>query len=97
MQSRGLISPVVLSFIILQYSLSVLPSQSLSTVIDGIRTHPPRFGLTYHSQCREMLLKAITHNVMILLLRVFYRALLTPFQAAPIPSKSLSQNLLGGR
>ena len=35
---------------------------------------------SYHSQCRELRLMAITHNVMILWRReVFYRAFLTPF------------------
>jgi hypothetical protein len=34
-------------------------------------------GRTYNSQCRDLRLLCITHNVMILLLGVFYRALLT--------------------
>jgi hypothetical protein len=34
----------------------------------------------YHSQCRDLYLMALTHNVMIrLVLRVFYRAVLIPF------------------
>jgi hypothetical protein len=37
---------------------------------------------TYHNQCRELRLMALTHNIMILLwMRVFYRAVLTPFFA----------------
>jgi hypothetical protein len=37
-------------------------------------------GRTYHSQCRDLRLMALTHNVMILLcVEVFYRAFLTPF------------------
>jgi hypothetical protein len=37
-------------------------------------------GRTYHSQCRDLHLLALTHNIMILLRRVvFYRAVLTPF------------------
>ncbi len=36
---------------------------------------------SYHAQCRELLLKAVTHNVMVAWLRkVFYRAYLSPFQ-----------------
>jgi hypothetical protein len=33
----------------------------------------------YETQCREIVLKAITHNVMIVRLRVFYRATVTDF------------------
>jgi hypothetical protein len=33
----------------------------------------------YQSQCREIILKAVTHNVMIVRLWVFYRAGLSPF------------------
>jgi hypothetical protein len=37
-------------------------------------------GRTYHSQCRDLRLMALTHNVMILIvLRVFYRAVMSPF------------------
>lgn len=36
-------------------------------------------GVTYWSQCRELFLKALTHNILICYLRVFYRALPTPF------------------
>jgi hypothetical protein len=32
-------------------------------------------GRSYWSQCRELMLKVITHNVMILYLRVFYGAI----------------------
>jgi hypothetical protein len=32
---------------------------------------------SYHSQCREILLRAITHNVMIVRIRVFYRVFMT--------------------
>ena len=39
---------------------------------------------TYWSQCREIILRVITHNVMIVaIIRVFYRAFLTPFPAMP--------------
>ena len=38
-------------------------------------------GRSYWSQCRELQLKVITHNVMILYFRVFYRAGLTPFSS----------------
>jgi hypothetical protein len=35
---------------------------------------------SYWSQCREIILRAITHNVMIVLwVGVFYRAIKTPF------------------
>ena len=42
---------------------------------------------TYWSQCRESMLRVITHNVMILfaLAKVFYRASLTPFPLTPFP------------
>jgi hypothetical protein len=37
-------------------------------------------GRTYHSQCRDLRLLVLTHNVMILLrVQVFYRACLSPF------------------
>jgi len=36
-------------------------------------------GLTYWSRCRELQLKVITHNIMILYFRVFYRASVKPF------------------
>ena len=38
---------------------------------------------TYHSQCRALLLKVVTHNILILIIifRVFYRARMSPFQA----------------
>jgi hypothetical protein len=37
-------------------------------------------GRSYHSQCRDLRLLALTHNVMILVpAEVFYRAFLTPF------------------
>jgi hypothetical protein len=45
-------------------------------------------GLTYHSQCREMFLKALTHNIMILLLRVFYRAAATHFYPDPVSTRA---------
>lgn len=39
---------------------------------------------TYHSQCRALLLKVVTHNILIvvIVIRVFYRADVTPF---PLP------------
>ena len=41
-------------------------------------------GRSYHSQCRDLRLLVLTHNVMILvLIKVFYRAFLTPF---PLPA-----------
>jgi Transposase DDE domain len=36
---------------------------------------------SYHSQCREIVLRAITHNVMIVRIRVFYIATTTTFLA----------------
>jgi hypothetical protein len=37
-------------------------------------------GINYWSQCRDLRLKVLTHNVMILLrIEVFYRAVLPPF------------------
>jgi hypothetical protein len=33
----------------------------------------------YHTQCLETILRAITHNIMIIHVQVFYRAVLTPF------------------
>jgi hypothetical protein len=39
-------------------------------------------GRSYHSQCRDLRLQVLTHNVMILVVvEVFYRADLTPFQS----------------
>jgi len=39
-------------------------------------------GVSYWSQCRDLRLKVLTHNVMILLkIKVFYRAGLTPLLA----------------
>ena len=47
-------------------------------------------GRTYHSQCRDLRLMVLTHNVMILLWRqVFYRAVLTPLL---IPSSLFQRN-----
>ena len=38
---------------------------------------------SYWSQCREIILRVVTHNVMIVIrVRVFYRAVLTPFPRA---------------
>ena len=40
-------------------------------------------GRSYHSQCRDLRLLVLTHNLMILVvIRVFYRAVLTPFPSA---------------
>ena len=47
------------------------------------RQGPHVNGRSYHSQCRDLRLLALTHNVMILLWsEVFYRAFLTPFSPA---------------
>lgn len=35
-------------------------------------------GRSYWSQCRDLLLRVLTHNVMIRYLEIFYRALPTP-------------------
>jgi hypothetical protein len=46
----------------------------------------------YHSQCRDLYLMALTHNVMILLvLRVFYRAVPLPLrpEAIRLPREAL--------
>ena len=37
-------------------------------------------GMTYWSRCRELQLKAITHNIMIVYFWVFYRATLSPLR-----------------
>jgi hypothetical protein len=37
---------------------------------------------TYHGQRRDLLLRVLTHNIMLALLRVFYRATLMPFSFA---------------
>ena len=55
----------------------------VETVVSMIKrrqgSHTP--GRTYHSQCRDLRLKVLTHNVMILWpRRLFYRACLSPFR-----------------
>jgi hypothetical protein len=52
-------------------------------------------GHSYQSQCRDLRLMALTHNVVILIcIEVFYRAILTPFLsqsvfvAGPIMAKT---------
>jgi hypothetical protein len=41
-------------------------------------------GRSYHSQCRDLRLMVLTHNVMILLcIKVFYRAAASPFRLPP--------------
>ncbi|MBN1126787.1 MAG: hypothetical protein JXA82_17410, partial [Sedimentisphaerales bacterium] len=44
------------------------------------------------SQCREMMLLALTHNIAIILLvnELFYRALSSPFNSNPVNHGSLS-------
>jgi len=45
---------------------------------------------TYGSQCREIILRVITHNVMVVMrVRVFYRALLTPYPGFLTPYPGL--------
>ena len=46
----------------------------------------------YQSQCRETMLRAITHNVMIVRLRVFYRAGTSPFSFLRPPFRSQDQS-----
>src|ERR1700676_5749480 len=42
-------------------------------------------GRSYHSQCRDLRLMVLTHNVMILMhVRLFYRAAASPFRG-PFP------------
>jgi hypothetical protein len=56
----------------------------VETVISMIkrRQGPHVRGRSYHSQCRDLRLLALVHNVMILVvIEVFYRAFLTPFLA----------------
>ena len=36
-------------------------------------------GRSHHSRRRDMFLRVLTHNITLALLRVFYRALMTPF------------------
>ena len=41
-------------------------------------------GRSYHAQCRDLRLMALTHNLMILLwIQVFYRAVMSPFLSRP--------------
>src|SRR5262245_39014861 len=49
---------------------------------------------SYHTQCREILLRAITHNVMIVRIRVFYRARTKSFSR---PTSDSSQRAPGVR
>ena len=49
-------------------------------------------GRSYHSQCRDLRLLVLTHNVMILVVvQVFYRAALTPFSTS-LPSIHACRN-----
>ena len=42
-------------------------------------------GHSYHSQCRDLYLMALTHNAMILvIIQVFYRAVASPFLPRPL-------------
>jgi len=55
----------------------------VETVISMIQRRQMSYvrGRTYHSQCRELRLLVLTHNVMILIIiKVFYRANLSPFR-----------------
>ena len=40
---------------------------------------PALSARSHHGRCREMMLRVLTHNIMIALFGVFYRAFLTPF------------------
>ena len=61
-------------------------------------------GRSHHSRCRDLYLMVLTHNAMILiLLRVFYRAFLTPFSfrvlldglpTLPIPGSILAATFI---
>lgn len=56
----------------------------VETVMSMIKRRQGAFtrGRTYHSQCRDLRLMALTHNVMILLcVEVFYGAVLDPFSS----------------
>ena len=57
---------------------------------------------TYWSQCREIILRVITHNVMVVIrVRVFYRAILTPYPSlilTPFPPQGgFTEQDLGAR
>ena len=48
-------------------------------------------GINYWSQCRDLRLKVLTHNIMILLqIKVFYRAVPTPFSKSGIARRFFS-------
>jgi hypothetical protein len=64
----------------------------VETVISMIkrRQGPHVHGRSYYSQCRDLRLLVLTHNVMILVVvRVFYRAFLTPF-SPPVRNAKLA-------
>ncbi len=57
----------------------------VETVISMIKRRQGAYvhGRSYHSQCRDLRLLALTHNVMILILiELFYRARMSPFHKA---------------
>jgi hypothetical protein len=58
------------------------------------RQGPHVRGRTYHSQCRELRLMALTHNVMILvIIQVFYRATATRFSVTTWRPPGIAKNL----
>jgi hypothetical protein len=60
----------------------------VETVISMIKRRQGSYvrGRNYHSQCRDLRLMVLTHNVMILIIiKVFYRAVLTPFPRPAVP------------
>lgn len=48
---------------------------------------PALRGRSHHSRCRDLYLRVLTHNIALVLLQVFYRALMTPFRSPfPLPA-----------